>query len=120
VKVAAQKSSTEADALFCVQTAALMNRIQEKMPIARIAMIQDFPVCVAKDGSIVVALQWDYAAWTPGAAAFTGTVQKLANESGKNKSVFVALSGQVSPRLRQELEARGFTLQDRLVPGPLK
>jgi hypothetical protein len=30
------------------------------------------------------------------------------------------LSGQVSPRLREELEKRGITVQDRLVPGPLK
>jgi hypothetical protein len=120
VKVAAQKSSTEADALFCVHTAALMNQIHEKTPIARIAMIHDFPLCIGKDGTIIVALQWDYAAWTPGAAAFTSDVQKLATESGKNGHVLIALSGQVSPRLRQELETRGFTVQDRLVSGPLK
>ena len=120
VKIAAQKSTTEADALFCVHTAALMNQIHEKIPIARITMLHDFPICVAKDGTIVVALQWDYAAWTSGAAGFTNDVQKLGTESGKNKNVFVALSGQVSPRLRQELEMRGFTLHDRLVPGPLR
>jgi len=120
VKVAAQKSTTEADALFCVHTAALMNQIHEKTPIDRIAMLHDFPICVAKDGSIVVALQWDYAAWTSGAARFTEAVQKLAAEAGKNQKVLVALSGQVSPRLRQELENRGFVVQDRLVPGPLK
>ena len=40
---------------------------------------------------------------------------------GKEKSkCLVALSGVVSPRLRQELESRGFTVQDRLSPGPLK
>jgi len=47
-------------------------------------------------------------------------MQKLAAQSGKNKNVFVALSGEVSPRLRQELETRGVTVQDRLLPGPLK
>jgi hypothetical protein len=120
VKVAAQKSTTEADALFCVHTAALMNQIHEKIPIARITMLHDFPICVAKDGTIVVALQWDYAAWTSGAGSFTNDVQKLAAQSGKIPNVFVALSGQVSPRLRQELEMRGFTLHDRLVPGPLR
>jgi hypothetical protein len=41
-------------------------------------------------------------------------VQKLPAQSGKNRNVFVALSGQVSPRLRQELEARGLTVHDRL------
>jgi hypothetical protein len=119
VKVAAQKSTTEADALFCVYTAALMDQINEKTPIARIVMLRDFPVCIAKDGTIIVALQWDYAAWTPGAASFTEEVQKLAGTSGHNGHVFVGLSGEVSPRLRQELEKRGMIVQDRLVPGPL-
>jgi hypothetical protein len=120
VKAAAQKSTTEADALFCVYTAALMNQIHEKTPIARLVMLHDFPICVAKDGTIIVALQWDYAAWTPGAAQFTSDVQKLAAQSGENKSILVALSGQVSPRLREELEKRGIAVQDRLTPGPLK
>lgn len=120
VKAAAQKSTTEADALFCVYTAALMNQIHEKTPIARLVMLHDFPICVAKDGTIIVALQWDYAAWTPGAAQFTRDVQKLAAQSGENKSILVALSGQVSPRLREELEKRGIAVQDRLTPGPLK
>ena len=120
VKVAAQKSTTEADALFCVHTAALMNQIHEKTPIARVVMLHDFPICVAKDGTIVVALQWDYAAWTSGAAAFTDEGQKLGAGSGEHTNVRIALSGQVSPRLRQELETRGFTVQDRLAPGPLK
>jgi hypothetical protein len=120
VKVAAQKSTTEADALFCVYTAALMDQIHQKTPIARIVMLRDFPICVAKDGTMIVALQWDYAAWTSGAASFTDDVQKLDGQSGQNKRILVALSGEVSPRLREELEKRAITVQDRLVPGPLK
>jgi hypothetical protein len=118
VKAAAEKSSTEADALFCVYTAALMDQINQKTPIARIVMLSDFPICIAKDGTIVVALQWDYAAWTSRAASFTDEVQKLAGKSGQSAHVLVALSGEVSPRLREELEKRSITLQDRLVPGP--
>jgi hypothetical protein len=120
VKVAAQKSTTEADALFCVYTATLMNQINQKTPIARIVMIGDFPICIAKDGTIIVALQWDYAAWTPGAAQFTSDAQKLAAQSGENKHIVVGLSGQVSPRLREELEKRGTTVQEGLAPGPLR
>src|SRR5215472_13603583 len=120
VKVAAQKSTTEADALFCMYTAALMDQINEKTPIARIVMLRDFPICFAKDGTIIVALQWDYAAWTSGAASFTDEVQKLAEKSGQKAHISVDLSGEVSPRLREELEKRGITVQDRLVPGPLK
>jgi hypothetical protein len=97
-----------------------MSKIHKNKAIARLTMIGDFPICIAKDGTIIVAFQWDYAAWTSGAAGFTADVQKLAAQSGKDGSVFVALSGQVSPRLRQELETRGCTVQDRLVPGPLR
>jgi hypothetical protein len=97
-----------------------MSKTHKDKSLARLATIGDFPICIAKDGTVVVALQWDYAAWTSGAAGFTNDVQKLAAQSGKTPNVFVALSGQVSPRLRQELETRGFTVHDRLVPGPLK
>src|SRR5215510_7546176 len=120
VKAAAEKSTTEADTLFCVYTAALMDQINQKTAIARIVMLRDFPICVAKDGTIIVALQWDYAAWTAGAASFTDDVQKLAGKSGQSAHISVDLSGEVSPRLRQELEKRGITVQDRIVPGPLK
>ena len=120
VKAAAEKSTTEADALFCVYTAALMDQINQKTPIAKIVMLRDFPICIAKDGTIIVALQWDYAAWTSGAASFTDDVQKLAGKSGQSAHISVDLSGEVSPLLREELEKRGMTVQDRLVPGPLK
>jgi hypothetical protein len=120
VKAAAERSTTEADALFCVYTAALMDQINQKTPMARIVMLRDFPICVAKDGTIIVALQWDYAAWTPGAASFTDEVQKIARKSGQSAHISIDLSGQVSPRLSEELEKRGITLQDRLLPGPLK
>jgi hypothetical protein len=121
VQLAGETSSSETDAIFCVQTAALMSKLnKDEIPLSRIELLGDFPICVAKDGTTVVALQWDYAAWTPGAAHFTGEIEKFAAKSPRNKKVLVALSGQVSPRLRQELESRGQMVKDRVVPGPLK
>jgi hypothetical protein len=118
VRAAAEESSNESDALFCVQTSALMSQLHKgDHPLARIAMIENIPVCLAKDGTMVVALQWDYAAWTPMAARFVESVQA---QNTPNSSYLVALSGVVSPRLRQELESRHFRVEDRLVPGPLK
>lgn len=121
VHSAAKNSSEEADALFCVLTASLMGKIHEdEKPLARVVMVGDFPVCVAKDGTVVVALQWDYAAWTPRAASFVEDILKLPMPAGGNKVFLVALSGQASSRLKQELEARGFAVRDRVSPGPLK
>jgi hypothetical protein len=121
VRTAGDTSSSEQDAIFCVQTAALMGQISKgEKPLSRITMLEKFPIGIAKDGTVVVALEWDYAAWTSGAAQFVTDVQKLAAQSGPNKKIAVALSGQASPRLREELEKRGLTVQDRLVLGPLK
>jgi hypothetical protein len=119
IRVAGQTSTTEADAIFWVQTASLMSKLHNgEMPLAKIALIGDFPICIAKDGTVAVALQWDYAAWTPTAERFLEAVQVPRPEP--NSSYLVALSGVVSPRLRQELESRHFRVEDRLAPGPLK
>ena len=120
VHAAAENSSNESDALFCVQTSALMSRLHSgEHPLARIAMLENFPVCIAKDGTVIVALQWDYAAWTEAAAAATADIQKLAAETGPHTPVLIVISGQMSDRLKQELQHRGFTVRDRASPGPL-
>jgi len=120
VRSAAKNSNGEDDALFCVLTASLLGKIHTgEKPLARIVMLGAFPVCVAKDGTVVVALQWDYAAWTAGAARFCEEVQRLDAESGK-KGILIAISGQASPRLKQELQARRIAINDRVNPGPLK
>ena len=118
IRLAAETSTNEADAIFCVQTAALMSKLHNgEKPLARIALIGDFPICMAKDGTVIVALQWDYAAWTKLASDFEE--QLPAPEKGATGRL-IAVSGMVSPRLRQELEARRYVVEDRVVPGPLK
>jgi hypothetical protein len=78
VRSAAETSSSEQDAIFCVQTAALMSQLHNNgTPLARIEMFGDFPVSVAKDGTTVVAFQWDYAAWTPAAARFSDQLRRF-------------------------------------------
>lgn len=117
VRLAGQSSSTEADAIF-VQTAALMSNLhKDATPLERIALVGDFPICFAKDGTAIIALQWDYAAWMPGAERFIEAVQ-AENKAGSPS--LVAISGMVSPRLRQELETRHCRVDDRVSPGPLK
>src|SRR5882762_8762292 len=93
---------------------------REEIPLSRIKLLGEFPICVAKDGTTVVALQWDYAACTPGAARVSNEVEKFVTKPRKNKRVLVALSGQVSSCLRQEMEAHGQQVKDRVAPGPLK
>jgi hypothetical protein len=119
VRLAGTISASEPDAIFCVQTAALMGNLHKgETPLARIELLGDFPICIAKDGTTVVALQWDYAAYTPLADQFSRDLEQFTKDKGHNR--LIALSGVASPRLRQELEARGDTVKDKLAPGPLK
>lgn len=121
IRAAAEQASTEADATFCLQTASLMSQLHKtEKPLSRIVMIGNFPVCVAKDDSVVVAVQWDYAAWTAGAAAMTSQIEKVAAQTGETRPVLVALSGEASRLLQTELQKRHFTLRTRVSPGPLK
>lgn len=120
VHAAAETCSTEADALFCIFTAELMAKIHAgEKPLARIIMIGDFPLCLAQDGTLILALQWDSAAWTQAATAFTAQVQELAQQN-HSKHILIALSGTATPRLKQELQSRGLFINDRVSPGPLK
>ena len=120
IRTAAEESTSEADAVFCVQTTRIMSELHKGgTPLSRLVMIGNFPACIAQDGMVVVALQWDYAAWTEAAAAFIPEVEKLAHESG-NHDVLIALSGDASVRLKRELESRKITLHERVTPGPLK
>src|SRR5215212_783857 len=108
VRLAGTISSSEADAVFCVQTAALMGNLHKgEMPLARIELLGDFPICIAKDGTTVVAMQWDYAAYTPMADQFSRDLADFTKHKESNR--LIALSGVVSPRLRQEFKAPAAT-----------
>jgi hypothetical protein len=127
VKAAANEAEDETDALFFTHTAKLIGILHHgDVKIDRIVILNGLPVCVAKDGRTVVALQWDYAAWTPLAARLAAAIQEfeaknVAKDKGrKSPGHLLALSGDVSPRLRQELVARGVEVRDRLASGPLK
>ena len=121
VRLAGRWSSTEPDANFCVRTAALMSKLHKgDHPLARLTTFGDFPICVAKDGTTILALQWDYAAWTAAASRFSAKMRQFAAEPPRNGKVLVAISGEASPRLRTQLDSLGDQVIDRLSPGPLK
>ena len=91
----------------------MLEEAAQDAQVHRPAMRRDSIVVVGRGPAGVAELK-------PGAAGFANDVQKLAAKADKNKNALVALSGQVSSRLREELEKRGFMVRDRLVPGPLK
>lgn len=121
VRIAGHWSSTEPDANFCLLTSSLMAKLhQGDHPLGRIVAFGDFPVCIGKDGTTIIALQWDYAAWTVAADKFGKKLQQFASERPRNGKMLVAISGQVSPLLAEKMRARGTELLPLLSPGPLK
>lgn len=111
---------TEADAVFYQQTALLIAHAHiHGIMVDRIALVNGLPVCIGADGGLIVALHWDYAMWSPSSKRFADAVQAMKVDGTKPSSLIVVLTGVMSPRLRQELEARGFRVQDKLLKGPL-
>jgi hypothetical protein len=120
VRNAASATTEEADAIFHSGTAQLLARLaRQNWPITRIEVYSNIPYCILRDGSILLALQWDYAQWSPTAEKCIKWLQTL-RVGGKNPpSVTLAISGQASATLRQEMEKLGFKLLDLQDRGPL-
>lgn len=117
---ATSMSASEADATFYEQSARLIAHAHTNgLPIDRIILVNGFPVCVGVDGAAIVALHWDYAMWSPRSESFANALESLQINGSKPSSLIVVLTGVMSPRLRQELEARGYRVQDKLIQGPL-
>ena len=120
IALAAATTEDETDAIFFEQTAALIARVHaESVKLKAIVLRDGFPVGVGANGTYVVALHWDYAAWTRRAAEFVARLRE-PGPNGAEMQLAVMITGQVSPMLRRELEARKVQVFDRVIPGPLK
>jgi hypothetical protein len=106
-------AADEDDAYFFQRTTELIAYLHTgPTPLSRIVSLNGFPVCLARDGKVVVALHLDYASWGPVTDRF---ISALLRPQNLTPSGFrVVLSGTVSPVLRQQLEASGILITDRL------
>lgn len=117
---ATTSTTEETDAIFYAETAQLMAQLQQaQWQIARIERHENAPYCVLKDGSILLALHWDYASWTPLADRCTRWLQTIQINGKQPPTITIAITGAASPRCRQEMEKRRIRLLDRQNKGPL-
>jgi hypothetical protein len=108
-----RSAADEDDAYFFQRTTELIAWLHTgTTPISRIVSLNGFPVCLARDGKVVVALHLDYASWSPVTDRFVNAL--LRPQSLTPTGFRVVLSGTVSPVLRQQLEAAGVLITDRL------
>lgn len=119
VDLAGQEATDEGDALFFLGTSRVLAELHAKKPLTRLQQVGRIPVAVQKDGRAVVALQWDYAAWTDNAANFVGLL-KASDFGKKPSSLTIAISGDASSLAQQKLKDANIELVSRIAPGPLQ
>jgi hypothetical protein len=97
----------------------MMAKLNETTPVARILHVQGFPLCQLADGTVAVAVQWDFAAWTPAAEKFLNALQaqKFATPP---TGYTVVITGVVSPAAAQALAARKINVMTKALTSPLK
>jgi len=117
----ATKAEDESDGLFFMGTAALIAKLQKDgAKISRISSIGNLPVCLTKDGTVIVALQWDYAAWTPMAGRFVESLHSIKPADFKPTGYRVVITGDASPAIQQAMKTLGVQFDIRQAGGPLK
>jgi hypothetical protein len=121
IRLAHEQSIGEGDALFFSETSRILAQLHTAgRTLVRLDTLGSLPVAITDDGKALVALEWDYAAWTQNAAAFIAQL-KAAQFGGQTPAGFIAaLSGDASPMVQQQLQKAGVELATRLAPGPLK
>jgi hypothetical protein len=121
LRLADTQSTSEGDALFFSETSRLLAQIHTGgRTLARLDVLGGLPVALDAEGNVVVALEWDYAAWTQSAASFIAQLKAAKFGKKRPTGYVIALSGDASPRVQEQLQGTGFTLATRVAPGPLK
>jgi len=115
----AATSQDEHDAIAYQQSCQLMANLNKSTPVARITHLNGLTVCQTNDGSLVVPIQWDYAAWTPATERFI-TALKAEKFTNPVSGYVVILTGVASPMTSKALAARGVSLTTKALPGPLQ
>jgi hypothetical protein len=119
VDLAGSEATDEGDALFFLGTSRVLAELHAKKPLARLQQVGRIPVAVRKDGRAIVAIQWDYAAWTDNAANFVGLFK--ASDFGKKPSrLTIGISGDASTLAQEKVKEANIELVTRIVPGPLR
>ena len=104
------------------QIAALMRRYNESTGgIERFVTIGGRVAGYAPDGTLVVPLVADHAAWTPAVASFAESIARAVGEDpafAEGRTRFI-LPGTLSARARSELERRGIDVTEQAdTPAP--
>ena len=115
----AAASQDEHDGIAFQQSAQLMANLNDSKLVVRITELKGLTVCQTKDGAVIVPIQWDYVAWTPGTNSFV-TALKAQKLRSPVSGYSLIVTGVVSSMAGQALSARGVNVTTKALPGPLQ
>ena len=91
----------------------------DRLIVTKRNAVNGLTVCKTNDGTVVVPIQWDYAAWTPMTEHFI-TALKAWKFTAPVSGYTVILTGVVSPLTAQALATRDVKVTTEALPGPLQ
>jgi hypothetical protein len=109
VELAAGVGSQE-EARFVLRAAEMLVRVNAERPLARLFAVEGALAARTRAGGVLLPVPDDCLAWTEEVAEFVGD---RAWPSGRRE---LRLAGQASPRAREELARRGWTLRESVRP----
>jgi hypothetical protein len=112
---AATVAANEVEANFFVNMAQILRGYHEKQgPITGITMVGPLTVAQTKAGTAVIPFALDYGVWTANADKLSQELKTKYRAPGFNGTFEVWVTGAVSARGKQQLQARGFTVVEEV------
>jgi hypothetical protein len=111
----ALKAEDEVDANFFVNVAQTLRGYHEKVDrIAAVTMFDAIPVARSRGGVAIIPLALDHGVWTANADRVTKHLKATYKAPGFGGRFELWLTGTLSARAKQELQARGFAVVERV------
>jgi hypothetical protein len=108
-------ATDEVEANFFVNMAQILRGYHEKQsPITGITMVGPLTVAQTKAGAALIPFALDYGVWTANADRLSQELKANYKAPGFNGSFEFWVTGSLSPKGKQELEARGFKVVEQV------
>src|SRR6185369_7458627 len=112
---AAMVAANEVEANFFVNMAQILRGYHEKQnPITGITMVGPLTVAQTKAGAAMIPFALDYGVWTANADRISRELKTNYRAPGFNGSFELWVTGALSPKAKQQLQARGFAVVEQV------
>ena len=113
--IAAMAAADEVEANFFVNMAQILRGYHEKQgPITGITMVGPLTLAQTKAGAAMIPFALDYGVWTANAEKVSDGLKTSYRAPGFNGNFELWVTGTLSPKGKQELQARGFTVVEQV------